>query len=109
LKSRNTKTRSASRAEDHCMNPQDAVDLGREALVTTMLIGAPILLVGLAVGLGVGLLQALTQVQDQTVAFVPKLLAMGAAVVVCLPWLLRQLMDYAESVITNIPHTIFDL
>jgi len=91
------------------MNPQDAVDLGREALITAMLVSAPVLLVGLAAGLSVGLLQALTQIQDQTVSFVPKLVAMAAAVAFCLPWLLQRLMDYTEGVITNIPHSIFDL
>ena len=57
-------------------NPQDAIDLGREALVMATLIAAPVLVAGMVVGLIVGLLQALTQIQEQTVAFVPKLLAM---------------------------------
>ena len=58
------------------MQPQDAIDLGREALVVATLIAAPVLLAGMLVGLIIGLLQALTQVQEQTVAFVPKLIAM---------------------------------
>ena len=61
------------------MHPQDAVDLGREALVIATLIAAPVLLAGMLVGLLIGLLQALTQIQEQTVAFVPKLIAMVLA------------------------------
>ena len=58
------------------MSPQDAVDLCRHAVMTTLLLSAPVLIAGLVVGLLVGLLQAVTQVQEQTVAFVPKLFAM---------------------------------
>ena len=61
------------------MNPQDAVDLAREAIVIATLIAAPVLVAGMVVGLIVGLMQALTQIQEQTVAFVPKLIAMVLA------------------------------
>jgi len=88
------------------MDPQNAVDLGREAMMTALIIGAPILLVGVAVALVVGLLQALTQVQDQTIAFVPKIVAMIAAASLCLPWLIERMIEYSETVITNIPLTI---
>jgi flagellar biosynthetic protein FliQ len=53
------------------MDAQDAVDLGREALVIATLVSAPVLVAGMVVGLAIGLLQALTQIQEQTVAFVP--------------------------------------
>jgi flagellar biosynthesis protein FliQ len=85
------------------MTPQTAVDLSREALVIATLIAAPVLLAGMLVGLVIGLLQALTQIQEQTVAFVPKLLAMVVAVGLSLPWVLTRLMEYAQSLITNIP------
>lgn len=88
------------------MDTQIAVDLGREALMTAVIIGAPILLVGIVVALVVGLLQALTQIQDQTLSFVPKIVAMIAAVAVCLPWLVQRMVEYSESLITNIPLTI---
>jgi flagellar biosynthetic protein FliQ len=88
------------------MDPQNAVDLGREAMMTALIIGAPILAVGVAVALVVGLLQALTQVQDQTIAFVPKIVAMIAAASLCLPWLIERMIEYSETVITNIPLTI---
>ena len=88
------------------MDPEYAVDLGREALITALTIGSPILLVGAALGLCIGLLQALTQVQDQTVSFVPKIVGMVLAFTFCLPWLVQRMMDYSEGVITNIPNVI---
>lgn len=68
-----------------------------------LLIGSPLLLIGLVVGLLVGLLQAVTQIQEQTVAFVPKIIAMFAAVSLMLPWLLQQMIQYSTDVITSIP------
>jgi flagellar biosynthetic protein FliQ len=59
------------------------------------------LLVGMAAGLLVGLMQALTQIQDQTVAFVPKILAMAAVLIVCLPWLVTRMVDFTRVVFEN--------
>lgn len=88
------------------MNPEDAIDLTREALMTALLIGAPILLVGVVMGLLIGLLQALTQIQDQTISFVPKIVAMILAVAFCLPWLVQRMMEYSEGVIMDIPRIV---
>ena len=85
------------------MDVQDAVDLGRNAVIVTLVLSAPALAVGMIVGLAVGLLQALTQVQEQTVAFVPKLVAMFLTVALLLPWLLTQMSDYWVELLTNIP------
>jgi flagellar biosynthesis protein FliQ len=85
------------------MDPQTAIDLGREAIWITMLIGAPVLLAGLLVGLVVGLLQALTQIQEQTVVFVPKLVAMILVLSLSLPWLITQMIQYATNLISGIP------
>ena len=88
------------------MLPQTAIDIGREAIMLTLLIGAPVLIVGMVVGLLIGLLQALTQVQDQTLAFVPKILMMLAVLSFCLPWIVDRLMDYCTDLITNVPGVI---
>ena len=80
------------------MESQVASDLVREALIQALIIGSPILLVGMAVGLLIGLVQALTQIQDQTVSFVPKILAMATATVVCLPWLIQRMVEFARQV-----------
>jgi flagellar biosynthetic protein FliQ len=88
------------------MDSLDAIDLGREAIITALLIGSPVLIVGAAVGLLIGLIQALTQIQDQTISFVPKILAMVAALGICLPWLIQKMMEYSEDLIRNIPTVI---
>jgi flagellar biosynthetic protein FliQ len=88
------------------MNPEDAVDLGREAVNMALVLGGPMLLAGLGVGLVVGLLQAVTQIQEQTVSFVPKLLAMVLVLSLTLPWLISQMVEYSRELITNIPNTL---
>ena len=88
------------------MDLQQTIDLGRDAIIMGLMISAPALLVGMAVGLLIGLLQALTQIQDQTVAFVPKIVAMVAALAFCMPWLLQRMIEYSQEVIANIPHIV---
>ncbi len=85
------------------MEPQNAIDLGREALLTALLISSPVLLAGMAAGLLVGLLQALTQIQEQTVAFVPKIVAMVVALSLTLPWLVARMIEYSTDLIIRIP------
>ena len=88
------------------MDAQDAINLTQQAMFTALLLGAPILLAGVLVGLLIGLAQALTQIQDQTVAFVPKIVAMVGILILCLPWLVHKMVEYSEVLITNIPKTI---
>jgi len=88
------------------MDPQNAINLTQQAMLTALLLGAPVLLAGVFVGLLIGLAQALTQIQDQTVAFVPKIVAMVAVLILCLPWLVQKLVEYSEGLISNIPRTI---
>lgn len=79
------------------MNPQDAIDLSREAIMTCMMVGGPILAVGLLIGISVGVFQAMTQVQDQTVSFVPKILLLLAMIGLCLPWLTDKMLGFAKQ------------
>jgi flagellar biosynthesis protein FliQ len=88
------------------MHPQDAIDLVRQALLTALLISAPVLATGLVVGLVVGLIQALTQIQDQTIAFVPKLIAMILVLSFTLPWLISHLAEYTRELVENIPRAL---
>ncbi|HEY2881819.1 MAG TPA: flagellar biosynthesis protein FliQ [Pirellulales bacterium] len=88
------------------MDPQDAIGLAREAVMLTLWISAPVLIVGMVIGLVVGLIQALTQIQEQTVAFVPKLFAMIIVLSITLPWLMMQLVDYTHDLIMNIPRSM---
>ncbi len=85
------------------MNPQDAIDLGREALWVALLVGAPVLVVGVTVGLLIGLFQALTQIQEQTVSFVPKIVAMVLTLSLALPWLITRMLQYSTDLIEGIP------
>jgi flagellar biosynthetic protein FliQ len=88
------------------MEVQQAIDLGREAIMITLLVGSPVLLSGMIVALVVGLLQALTQVQEQTVSFVPKIVAMILALSLSLPWVAHHMLDYVRQLIVNIPATM---
>ncbi len=85
------------------MEPQQAVDIGREAINLTLLVAAPILVTGLLVGLLIGLAQALTQVQEQTVSFVPKIVLMVLAASLTLPWLIEMMITYTTDLIAGIP------
>ena len=78
------------------MNPEDAIDFSREAMKTCMLVGGPILVTSLLIGLIIGVIQTMTQVQDQTVSFVPKILILIAVIGLCLPWLTERMTDFAR-------------
>ena len=88
------------------MDAQDAIELGRQALLMTLTISAPVLIAGMAVGLLVGLIQALTQIQEQTVAFVPKIVAMVLALFFTLPWALTRMVEYTQELIAGIPERL---
>ena len=78
------------------MTTEQGVDLVRESLVLMLFLSAPILLAALVVGLLIGVLQAATQIQEQTLTFVPKMLAMGAIAVLVTPWLLQKILDFSQ-------------
>jgi flagellar biosynthesis protein FliQ len=80
-----------------------AIGLGRDAIWMSLLIAAPVLLAGMVVGLVIGLLQAVTQIQEQTVAFVPKMVIMVLVLSFTMPWLLSQMVHYATELIAGIP------
>jgi flagellar biosynthesis protein FliQ len=80
-----------------------AVQLGRQALMVAFMIAAPILITGLLVGIVISILQAATQVQEQTLAFVPKILAMTLALFIFMPWMLRTLVEFTRALIQNMP------
>ena len=77
------------------MGISEATDLVRRTLMLAMLVSAPMLLIGLAVGIVVSLFQAVTQIQEQTLTFVPKIAAMIAAALLLMPWISQHLLDYA--------------
>ena len=83
------------------MDAPGVMDLCRNALLSGVIIAAPLLLVGLVVGFVVSLLQAVTQVQDQTVSFVPKVLAVSVALIACMPWMLSRMLEFTREVFQN--------
>ncbi|MEQ1830264.1 MAG: flagellar biosynthetic protein FliQ [Pirellula sp.] len=90
------------------MTPNEAIDLVRDAILMSLIVGAPLLVIGMMVGLAIGLIQALTQIQDQTVSTVPKLVAMTIAIIVCLPWLTDRMMEYSRNLYHQLPPQMSD-
>jgi flagellar biosynthetic protein FliQ len=88
------------------MSPETVMTIGSRALEITLLLAAPLLLVALVTGLIVGAFQAATQINEQTLSFIPKLLAMALAVVVAGPWMLKVLMSYTRELFESIPNLI---
>jgi len=85
------------------MDTSMVVDLGRQALWMTMLVSAPMLAVGLLVGLVVGVFQAATSINEQTLSFIPKLLAIGLTAAVFGGWMINTLLDYTKVLYGRIP------
>jgi len=88
------------------MSPVEVVTVGRHALEMTLMLAAPLLLTALAVGLIVGIFQAATQINEMTLSFIPKLLAMAAVLALTGPWMLRSLVEYTRNLIESIPGMI---
>jgi flagellar biosynthesis protein FliQ len=84
------------------MHDQFVVDLTRQALLMALQLAAPFLLTALVLGLLVGILQSLTQIQEQTLTFVPKLVIMGIVFVVALPWMLQSLVEYTRVILIGL-------
>ena len=84
-----------------------ASDLGRSALEITIMLSLPMLLAGLFVGVVISILQAATQIQEQTLSFIPKIVAMLAALYVFMPILIRMLVDYTQGMFTSISQATF--
>ena len=85
------------------MDTNQALDLGREALLTVLIVASPIMGIGLAVGLVISLFQSMTQLQEQTLSFVPKIVAMIGVAVLLVPWLATRLLSYAQTMLGEPP------
>ncbi len=79
-----------------------ALDLGREALLTSLVIAGPILGTGVLVGILISLIQTITQLQDQTFAIVPKIVAMMGAAIFFVPWLAARLIEYTQAMLGGV-------
>jgi len=88
------------------MSPETVMCIGSRALEITMLLAAPMLLVALVTGLIIGAFQAATQINEQTLSFIPKLLALALTMVVAGPWMLKVLLSYTRELFESIPNLI---
>jgi flagellar biosynthetic protein FliQ len=88
------------------MNSMTVMSLTYQAMLVALKMAAPLLLVVLVVGLVISIFQAATQVNEMTLAFVPKLLAAGAALVMLGPWLITTMVEYIQSLIGMIPQLV---
>jgi flagellar biosynthetic protein FliQ len=84
------------------MTGPEVLDIARDGIITLLKVASPMMLVGLAVGVAISLLQALTQIQEQTLAFVPKIILMFAALILMLPFMSDALAGYMTRVAARI-------
>ena len=88
------------------MTPETVMTIAQRALEITLLLAAPLLLVALVTGLIVGAFQAATQINEMTLSFIPKLLAISVALMVAGPWMLKLLVGYTRELFESIPQLI---
>lgn len=85
------------------MGPETVLTIGHEALWLAVLLAGPLLLAALAVGLLIGVFQAATQIQEMTLSFIPKLLALVAALFIAGPWMIQVVVSFTERLFMEIP------
>lgn len=88
------------------MTPESVINIGRHALEMTLLVSAPLLLAALAVGLVVSVFQAATQINEMTLSFIPKLVAILVTMVLAGPWMITLMTDYMKQLFGNLPFMI---
>jgi len=85
------------------MTPQYVLSLGREAIMMTLMVSAPMLAFGLIVGLAISILQAVTQIHEMTLTFIPKIIAVAVALLIFLPWMINIIVDFTTRLLVSIP------
>jgi len=85
------------------MDMQYVIALGRQAIYTTLLVSAPMLILAMIVGLTISILQAITQVHEMTLTFIPKIIAVAVALVIFLPWMMTTIVGFASQLLATIP------
>ncbi len=88
------------------MDQDTVINLAQQAMTIAMKIGGPLMIVGLAIGLIVSVFQAVTQIQEQSLSFIPKIIGVAAVVIVAGPWMLSQLLGYTEDLYRSIPSLV---
>jgi flagellar biosynthetic protein FliQ len=85
------------------MSPEFVIGFGRQAIEITLMLALPLLGLGLLVGLLISIFQAVTQIQEMTLTFIPKILAVMTALLIFSPWMLDKMVSYTRTIIVNIP------
>ena len=85
------------------MTPEFVVHLGKDAILLMLMVSAPMLIAGLVVGLGISILQAVTQIHEVTLTFIPKILAVSLALMMALPWMLQKMLAFMTMLMARIP------
>ncbi len=85
------------------MTPEMVVSLGRDAIYLMLLVSAPMLLSGLLIGLIISILQAVTQVHEMTLTFIPKIVVVAVSLIIFLPWIINKLVDFTHQLYAMIP------
>ncbi|MDM0027320.1 flagellar biosynthesis protein FliQ [Variovorax saccharolyticus] len=88
------------------MTPETIMSMGNQAIQVSLVLAAPLLLVALVVGLVISIFQAATQINEATLSFIPKLLAVFATMVIAGPWMLNQMLDYIRTLFMSIPQLV---
>jgi flagellar biosynthetic protein FliQ len=85
------------------MGPDSVIQIGSEAIKMVLLISLPMLGVALVVGIAISLFQAVTQIQEQTLTFVPKIIAVFSAIIIAAPWMTEQMVSFTRNLFSMIP------
>jgi flagellar biosynthesis protein FliQ len=93
----------ATGAQKRIMEPNVAIDIGRQALWITLIVSGPMLLAGLVIGFVIGIFQAVTQIHEMTLTFIPKILVMVLVFLALMPWMLIKLIEYSVGLFNMIP------
>jgi flagellar biosynthetic protein FliQ len=88
------------------VNPQQVIGIGTNALETMLVLAAPLLIVVLVIGFSISVLQAATQINEQTLSFVPKLIAVAITIVIAGPWMISRMVTYIQQLFAQIPFVI---
>lgn len=88
------------------MSESFVVSVGKQAVMTALTVAAPVLIIAMIVGLIISIFQAVTQIQEQTLTFVPKMLAIIVVFIILGPWMLQTLIQFIQSMLNNISYVV---
>lgn len=88
------------------MSPESVIQLGHQTLLLVLYLGGPVLVVALIVGLAVSIFQAVTQIHEMTLTFIPKIVAVAVTIVILLPWMVQRMVDFTTNLLSSIPTLI---